>query len=321
MKVALLFPGYGSQFVGMGKELYDEYRIVQEYFEEAANCLNVNFVKLCFATSDNELSKMSNAYTSTFLVSCSIAALLKEQGLQPSIVAGYNLGEFAAIHTAGGISFPDGLYFLNKFASFYQEALETMDVAAIRVQGLSSQELAALCESISKNQSRVDIGLYTTEFDHVVTGIREGVAAVVEQLRGKSSVSCQEVSVEIGLHSELMEPVVKQMSLYAGKVDFKNSVFPIVSAVDARALENGEDIKERAVTLAQSAVQWPLILNVLSEYDACIEVGPGSKLSDMVKEKYPDKLVMSINKKADLDDLKKILEQSQEPKDDTHGDI
>src|SRR5262245_26836049 len=121
MKIALLFPGYGSQFVGMGKELYDEYRIVQEYFEEASNCLNVNFVKLCFASSDVELGKMVNAYTSLFLIGASVYAVLKESGIEVDIVAGYNNGENAALFAAHCFSLPDGLYLLNKFCSFYQE--------------------------------------------------------------------------------------------------------------------------------------------------------------------------------------------------------
>src|SRR5579872_2129839 len=101
MKIALLFPGYGSQFVGMGKELYDEHRIVQEYFEEASNCLNINFVKLCFASSDAELRKAENAYTALFLVSSAIAALLQQYGVTPHAVAGYNIGQLSAVHVAG----------------------------------------------------------------------------------------------------------------------------------------------------------------------------------------------------------------------------
>src|SRR3990167_1799204 len=127
MKIALVFPGYASQYVGMGKELYDEYRIVQEYFEEASNCANVNFVKLCFASSDAELGKLANAYMSLFLVGGSVFALLKEYDIIPDIVAGYNNGEVTALFTCGCFSFPDGLYLLNKFSSFYQEALEAID--------------------------------------------------------------------------------------------------------------------------------------------------------------------------------------------------
>ena len=84
MKIGMMFPGYGSQFAGMTKELYDESRLVQEYFEEASNCLNVNFVKLCFASSDVELGQIPDAYTANFLASCALAALLKSEGIEPS---------------------------------------------------------------------------------------------------------------------------------------------------------------------------------------------------------------------------------------------
>jgi len=121
MKVALLFPGYGSQYVGMGKEVYDEYRIVQEYFEEASNCLNVNFVKLCFASSDTEIGVAASAYTSIFLVSSALYAIIKQEGIVPALVAGYNIGEYSSLFAAGSITFPDGLYLLNKLALFHQE--------------------------------------------------------------------------------------------------------------------------------------------------------------------------------------------------------
>ena len=153
MKIGMLFPGYGSQFVGMGKELYDESRVMQEYFEEASNCLNMNFVKLCFASSDTEIGRMEHAYPLLFLMSSSIAALLKQEGIQPDIVLGYNTGEYAAIHTAGGFSFPDGLYLLSKYHALYQELLATIEVAGMRVTGLSSSELEALCTASCRGES------------------------------------------------------------------------------------------------------------------------------------------------------------------------
>ena len=105
MNIALLFPGYGSQYVGMAKDLYDESRTIQEYFEEAGNCLPINFVKLCFASSDTELSRMEHAYSATFLVSCAIHALLKEEGIKADVVAGYNLGEYTALYAATALVF------------------------------------------------------------------------------------------------------------------------------------------------------------------------------------------------------------------------
>ena len=118
MKVGMLFPGFGSQFVGMGKEIYDNSRIVQEYFEEASNCANINFVKLCFASSDAELALISNAYLALFLTTVSTAAAVKEIGFEMDIVAGYGVGEIAAICATKGLSFPDGIYLLTKISQF-----------------------------------------------------------------------------------------------------------------------------------------------------------------------------------------------------------
>src|SRR5438132_11488028 len=160
MKIALLFPGYGSQFVGMGKELYDEYRVVQEYFEEAGHVLNNNFVKLCFASSDVELSELVNAYTSLFLVGACVYAVLKEHGIEPDVVAGYNNGESAALFAAGCFSLPDGLYLLNKFCSFYQEIVDGMEVDAMHVTGVTTTELEAICKKVSDDEHKVFIAIY-----------------------------------------------------------------------------------------------------------------------------------------------------------------
>ena len=119
MKIGMFFPDYGSQYVGMGKDLYDESRLMQEYFEEAYNCLSINFVKLCFASSDAELSALEHAYVSIFLTSVSLAALVKEEGIPYFCGGGHGIGELSAICIIDGISLPDGLYFLQKYALFY----------------------------------------------------------------------------------------------------------------------------------------------------------------------------------------------------------
>ena len=102
VKIGMIFPGQGSQFLGMAKEIYDSERIVQEFFEEASNCLNQNFVRLCFASSEKELRETVNAQTSIFLASASIFSLLREKyGIVPDVVAGHSSGEYAAVFAAG----------------------------------------------------------------------------------------------------------------------------------------------------------------------------------------------------------------------------
>jgi len=309
MKIGILFPGYGSQFVGMGKDLYDESRIMQEYFEEASNCLNTNFVKLCFASSDSELAKMQNAYPATFLVSCAIYALLKEEQIKADIVAGYNLGEYAALHAAGGISFPDGLYLLSKYAAFFQEALEHMDVGVLQITGISTKTLESFCKQASEGQYSAHIAIYNTLTDHIVSGHSQAIAVVRGLVAADSEASSKELSVEVGLHSELMDHIKDNLAIYLEKVDFKDITIPLLCSAEICNVEKADQVRRRIIEHSNTPVKWNKVLDALVEYDLLIEVGPGSTLTTMVKEKYPDKLSISINKQSDLVDLKKMIEE------------
>src|SRR6266404_8256085 len=226
MKIALLFPGYGSQFVGMGKELYDEYRIVQEYFEEASHVLDINFVKLCFASSDAEIGKLTNAYTSLFLVGASVYAVLKEHDIPIDVVAGYNNGESAALFAASCFSLPDGLYLLNKFCSFYEEVVDEMDVDCLHITGIATAQLEKACEQIRKDDSKVFVAIYNNPTDHIVAGNRDQLAQLHDMFDGGAIM--EYVGAEIGLHSLLMNGVVEQFKSFLEKVDFKDLKIPLI---------------------------------------------------------------------------------------------
>jgi len=305
MKIALLFPGYGSQFVGMGKELYDEYRIVQEYFEEASNCLNNNFVKLCFASSDAELGKMVNAYTALFLLGSATYAVLKENGIEPDVVTGYNNGESAALFAAGCFSLPDGLYLLNKLCSFYQEALDGMDVDAIHITDVSTKQVENACERVSGVEGKAFIAFYNSPTDHVVVGNRNQLSEVKDSIAAPGVV--EYVAVESGLHSELANPVVDQFKIYLEKVDFKDLRIPLISGIDGAMITSGDDTKERFIRHINSPLMLNSVMRMLTDYDCIIVASPGGQLVEMVKNHYPEKNVVSVAKKADIDTLKEMV--------------
>lgn len=309
MKICMVFPGYGSQFVGMGKELYDSSRIIQEYFEEASSCLDKNFVKLCFASSDVDLGRIENAYTAMFLVSAAIYALLKEEGVKADIVAGYNLGEYTALFAADGINFPDALYLLNKYAGFYETLINELkdDFSAIRVTGIETEEMRAICLKASKGTEQAHIALYNLPTDHVIAGHSDAIEHVRELVSEHKSAKIKSVDAAVGLHSSVMEPVVKNFSVYLEKVDFHDLSIPLVSSVSTETISEGKRAAESIVNQIHMPIVWDDLLNKVEDCDLFIEIGPGTVLQTMIKEKYPDKHVISINKEDDIAELKKIV--------------
>ena len=305
MKIALLFPGYGSQFVGMGKELYDEYRIVQEYFEDASDCAGVNFVKLCFASSDVELGKMVHAYTSLFLVGSATYAVLKENGIEPDIVAGYNNGESTALFAAGCFTLPDGLYLLTKFCSFYQEVVDEMDVDAMHITGVETSQLESMCKKVSDNEHHVFIAIYNSPMDHIVAGSRTSLSQLQDLIDGNGEM--EYVGVEVGLHSSLMNNVVDLFKSYLEKVDFKDLKIPLISCIDGDTITVGADTKERFIRHIDSPLEFTRVMRQLADYDCILVASPGGSLVEEIKKRYPDKMVMVIAKKEDIDTLKEMM--------------
>lgn len=302
MKIGMIFPGYGTQFVGMGKELYDEHRIMQEYFEEAYNCLNVNFIKLCFASSDKELSKITNAYTSIFLTSSSLAALLKEHGIKPDLVAGYGVGHYSAAHAAGGLTFPDGLYLLKKFATYFEEALANMDVGILKVDNVPTAKLKKICESFKDLQ----ICAYNNELENLVSGNSEQIDALKLQLK-ELKIKSQLIDPAFGLNSDLMKDVADQFKLYFEKVDFKDTGIPIVNCVDAKEINSGKKIEENIIKQISLPIKWNKVIDKFVDMDLIVIVGPGNEFFDYLKEKYPDKKIVAFNNKADLQEVKQLI--------------
>ncbi len=308
MKIGVLFPGYGSQYIGMAKELYDDSRIIQEYFEEASQCLDTNFVKLCFASSDTELSRPDHAYTALFLVSSALYAVLKSHGVTPWRVAGYNQGEFSAIHAANGFTFPDGLYLLSKYATLYGQLLGTQDLNGIRVCGVPFEQLNSLCQKMSKPDRWVHIALQNLPQEYIVMGHPAAIELVREHVIEYPEAEIYDADVELGLHAPCMEPVVTGLKTYSEKVDFKDLSTPLVTNAQATLVTEGADVKTGLMQQIESMVRWSDSMAQFSEADLIIEVGPGSHLTALAKKIYPDKLCISLNTNEDFNELARLLQ-------------
>lgn len=298
MKIGMIFPGQGSQFLGMGKDVYNCQRLVQESFEEASNCLDQNFVRLCFASSERELRETVNAQTSIFLISAAFYDLLKiKYGIVPSVVAGHSSGEYAALYAAGGISFPDALYLLKKRALFMDEATKKFPGTMLAVIGMPYEQLADICQHFddpsSIEQVAEVVNLNSPE-QFVVSGTVAELDAVALQVRNGGG-KCLPLNVAGAFHSRLMREAEKQFALYMVKVDFKDIAIPLINNLEACPVQANVDIKRSLAHQMSSHVLWWQSIQQFKDCDIIIEVGPGGKLAKIIKRQWPEKQIFSCD--------------------------
>jgi len=310
MKIGMLFPGQGTQFVGMCKSLYDQERIVQEHFELASSCLDNNLVKLCFASSEEQLRQTVNSQTAIFVVSASIYALLhKKYGITPDLVAGHSLGEYTAIHAAGGINFPDGLYLLKKRSVFMEECMKSQNGGMLAVLGFAEDKLKRICELYDEpdtNDCVAEVVNYNSPSQLIVSGTLPELHMVkhdVQILGGKSLM----LPVSGAFHSRLLRKAEIDFVPYLFKADFKPLKIPLVNNVMAQVIKSPEEIKLSMVKQTSSPVYWWQSMQFFKDLDVIVEVGPNDKFKKMLKREWPEKIILSINEQADINELLKLL--------------
>ncbi len=302
MKIGMLFPGYPSQFVGMGKELYDNSRTIQEYFEEASNCLGLNFVKLCFASSDAEITKVEHAYPALFLSGVSTASMIQEvcPDILISGVAGYGVGEYSALYAANAITVPDGLYLLNKFAKFHGEQ-EEREMKTVIIIGLAERKLKQLCE---------EHGVYISAAEsqrYLVSGLLEAVDEFVDAAKEAGAGKVKTADTIEGYHTPLLQEVLDQLVIYLTKVDFYDPEFTVISCLDGKPINRAKKAQESLMRQIVKPLNWKTVLKQFADYDMLLVPGPSKMLVKELSVLYPDKIIMGIETMADIHQLQMIV--------------
>ena len=232
---------------------------------------------------------------------------MKERGIIPDLIAGHDIGEYAALHSFGGLNFPDGLYFLSKYASFYEELLQTVQVSGLLVRGMASDDLQKVCKDASDSEHTAKIAIYQSPIEHHVMGHMQAIDRVRNALSNQAGIKVAESDVERGLHSALMDPVAAQLKLYSEKIDFKAISVPLITNADAKIIERADDVKTAALKQIHSPVLWSSIIDALKDYDMIIQVGAGTHILEGVKAYYPDKNYFSVNKLEDIAMLESLV--------------
>lgn len=280
---AFVFPGQGAQFVGMGKDLYENSAIAKELFEKANEILGFRITDLMFAGTDEDLRQTKVTQPAIFLHSVILAKTLGEN-FNPDMVAGHSLGEFSALVAAGALSFEDGLKLVAKRAMAMQKACEATPSTMAAVLGLADDKVEEICASI--NDTIVVPANYNCPGQIVISGTEEGIDKACELLLAAGAKRALKLKVGGAFHSPVMEPARAELAEAINATAFTAPICPIYQNVNAKPETQPEVIKENLVAQLTAPVRWTQsVLNMIADgADNFTEVGPGNVLQGLVKK-------------------------------------
>ncbi len=304
-RIGVVFPGYGEQFIGMGKDLYDQLRTVQEFFEQAAGVVDINFVKLCFASSDEEISSIKNAYLAIYLYECSLYEIMRQKGLRADFIAGYGIGEYASCFAAESLSFIDGMYFINKYAHFYDDFVKSKkDYTVLRItRGFTKESLQSLIDSLVDQSMTAYIAAQNGLNSFYVAGDKKVIKKIQEYCRSHVIRKVKDVGPAYGMYGSVMNEIADQLQLYYHKITFKPLQTPVITNVDGVYVTTADALQSAMMRKVNNQIQWFDVMQGFEGCDIVISVGPGNQLIEWFKEFYPDKEYFSIMTLKDIESI------------------
>ena len=305
---SVVFPGQGSQFVGMGKEFYDKFEIVKNFFKEADETLEFPLSKLIFDGPKEELDLTANTQPAIFLISYSIFKVIKNEFNidlnQAGYFAGHSLGEYSALSCAGYLNFTDTLKILRIRGNAMQNAVPNGQGGMVAILGSSVEVIEELLKNNQQN-FKVQIANDNSVGQIVLSGKNEDLEKLIMILKNKSIKNIK-LPVSAPFHCFLMNNATKIMSDELDKLNFKNSTNKLISNVTAEEIPDKKNLKELLIKQIENRVRWrESILNMIkNDVNHFIEIGPGKVLSGLIKRINKEVKIDTINNQVDIENLR-----------------
>ncbi len=283
---AYVFPGQGAQFVGMGKDLYDNNAMAKEMFEKANEILGFRITDLMFAGTDEDLRQTRVTQPAIFLHSVILAKTLGES-FQPDMTAGHSLGEFSALVAAGALSFEDGLRLVYARAMAMQKACEAEPSTMAAILGLADEKVEEVLSGIDEIVVPAN---YNSPGQLVISGSVKGIEVACEQLKAAGAKRALPLKVGGAFHSPLMEPARVELAAAINATNFNTPVCPVYQNVSGKPNTDPTQIRENLIAQLTAPVRWTQSVQNMVAGGAShfVEVGPGTVLQGLVKKIAPD---------------------------------
>lgn len=303
-RIAFIFPGQGSQAVGMGKAFYDAYPEIQEFFHEADQLLGKDISTIMFEGSKEKLTETENAQPALLLSSIAVHTLLVKEEVQPIMAAGHSLGEYSALVAAGAISFAEALPLVAKRGRLMEEAFPKGQGSMAAVLGMSQADIEAVLQRLPENEA-VDLANLNCPGQIVISGSKEGIDKASALLKDSGAKRVLPLNVSGPFHSRLMKPANEQFSKELNEIDFKNASIPVYANVTAKPVTEKEEVKDLLIKQLYSPVRFEESIRemIQEDIDAIVEVGNGKVLSGLVRKIDRGVKTFAVQDPASLDEF------------------
>ena len=304
-KWAFLFPGQGSQYVGMGKDLKQNFKVAADVFAEADEALHEDLSKLCFEGPEDDLKLTRNTQPAILTVSiAALRVLQQETGLVPAMTAGHSLGEYSALVASGALQFTDAVAIVRKRGTFMQEAVPVGVGGMAAVLGMETEVLEQICKDSAEGQA-VSPANYNCPGQIVISGHMEAVKRAAARAEAAGAKKVVMLPVSAPFHSALMKPAAEKLAKALEPVTVQDLKIPALSNVEADFYPSNNQVKRLLTEQVDHPVRWieEMEKMVREGVDKCVEIGPGKVLNGLVRKISRETAMQSIENPDSIKDF------------------